>query len=194
MNKFSTVEEIKAYFVGAGWNKDISFHELSVDEAKEKGCYLAVSDMLQNKKYFVMNDTGTIYNEKGKAEVYNIKDDEDKPKMDIDDAINILHNSSIGFSYDADPARYTIRQMDLPKLFEKVNEMTFNNRIKYEEERKKQLAIDIVKVFESLLNEKEIDIPCADDTEQGEQYECDNETSLYGMEYWKLVYNIQKLL
>lgn len=196
MNKFSTVEEIKAYFVGSGWNKDISFHELNVEEAIEKGYCFAVSNILQNKKYFVMNDTGNVFDDAGKIAVYNIavKADEDKPTMDMDEAMNILHNSLVGYSYDTDPARYTIRQKDLPKLFEKVNEFTFNSRIKYEEEQKKNLALDIVELFENLLDEKGIEIPCADETEQRDRYEGGNDAKLYGMEYWNIIDTIQTML
>lgn len=57
-----------------------------------------------------------------------------------------------------------------------------------------KLADIIVDLFEELLDEKGIEIPCADETEQRDRYEGDNEAKLYGMEYWGLVENIESLL
>ena len=48
--------------------------------------------------------------------------------------------------------------------------------------------------FETLLNEKGIEIPCKDKTEQKERYYDDNDAKLYGMEYYNLLADVQELL
>lgn len=67
---------------------------------------------------------------------------------------------------------------------------------KYIEKRNIQykLAISIVEEFECLLDEKGIDIPCKDEDEQKERYDGDNDAKLYGIEYYDLVDNVNKLL
>lgn len=72
-------------------------------------------------------------------------------------------------------------------------EIEENKRLK-EEERKKNLAIDIVELFEDLLDEKGIEIPCTDEVEQKDRYEDGNDAKLYGMEYWNLIDTIQAML
>jgi len=56
------------------------------------------------------------------------------------------------------------------------------------------LASEIVELFEDLLDEKGIEIPCEDKTEQSERYEDGNTAKLYGMEYWSLVDKIECML
>lgn len=56
------------------------------------------------------------------------------------------------------------------------------------------LADMIVECFEELLDEKGIEIPCADETEQKDRYEGGNDAKLYGMEYWNLVEKIESML
>ena len=63
-----------------------------------------------------------------------------------------------------------------------------------EENKKSKLATEIVELFEDLLDEKGIEIPCADETEQKDRYEGDNDAKLYGMEYWNLIDAIQAML
>lgn len=41
-NICTTAEEIKKKFIDDGWSKDISFYELTLEEAKEKGYLFAV--------------------------------------------------------------------------------------------------------------------------------------------------------
>ena len=72
-------------------------------------------------------------------------------------------------------------------------EIEENKRLK-EEERKKNLAIDIVELFDDLLDEKGIEIPCKDEVEQKNRYEDGNDAKLYGMEYWNLIDIIQAML
>ena len=42
--------------------------------------------------------------------------------MTLDKALELLHKSNCGFSYDVDPARYTLKQTELRKLIENVYE------------------------------------------------------------------------
>lgn len=53
---------------------------------------------------------------------------------------------------------------------------------------------EIVEVFEELLDEKGIEIPCEDETEQRERYLDGNNVKIYGMEYWNLIDKIENLL
>lgn len=62
------------------------------------------------------------------------------------------------------------------------------------ENKKSKLATEIVELFEDLLDEKGIEIPCADETEQKDRYEGGNDAKLYGMEYWNLIDTIQAML
>ena len=62
------------------------------------------------------------------------------------------------------------------------------------ENKKNKLATEIVELFENLLDEKGIEIPCKDETEQKDRYDCGNETKLYGMEYYNLIAAVQELL
>ena len=57
-----------------------------------------------------------------------------------------------------------------------------------------KLANEIVELFEELLDEKGIEIPCDDETEQKDRYDGGNGAKLYGMEYWNLVEAIEDLL
>ena len=53
------------------------------------------------------------------------------------------------------------------------------------------LANRIVELFDDLLIEKGIDVPCEDKRETESN---GNELGLYGMEYWNLVNDIESLL
>ena len=55
-------------------------------------------------------------------------------------------------------------------------------------------ASAIVEVFEDLLEEKGIEIPCQDEVEQRERYDGGNTAKLYGTEYYNLVDKILRLL
>lgn len=56
------------------------------------------------------------------------------------------------------------------------------------------IADQIVELFEKLLEDKDISIPCNDKQEETERQESNNTARLYGMEYWKLVDNIEAIL
>ena len=62
------------------------------------------------------------------------------------------------------------------------------------EEKKYKLATEVVELFENLLDEKGIEIPCKDLTEQKERHDGNNVAKLYGMEYFNLVSDVQSLL
>lgn len=55
-------------------------------------------------------------------------------------------------------------------------------------------ASAIIEVFEDLLEEKGIEIPCQDEVEQRERYDGGNTAKLYGTEYYNLVDKILRLL
>lgn len=57
-----------------------------------------------------------------------------------------------------------------------------------------RLSDEIIELFEQLLDEKGIEIPCEDETEQRDRYDGENAAKLYGMEYWDLVEKIENLL
>lgn len=57
-----------------------------------------------------------------------------------------------------------------------------------------ELAHEIVELFENLLEEKGISIPCKDQDEENERHTGDNQARLYGMEYWNLVDRIENLI
>lgn len=56
------------------------------------------------------------------------------------------------------------------------------------------LAHEIVELFEQLLEEKGIEVPCSDEAEESERHEGGNVAKLYGMEYAKLVDKVEELL
>jgi len=56
------------------------------------------------------------------------------------------------------------------------------------------LAHEIVELFENLLEEKGIEIPCKDESEQSERHDGGNVAKLYGMEYAELVEQVESLL
>lgn len=61
-------------------------------------------------------------------------------------------------------------------------------------DKKRELAARIVDLFDDLLDQKGIEVPCEDPDEQAERHEGGNEACLYGMEYWTLVDKIEELL
>jgi len=73
MNRtFKTVEEITSNFIEDGWNKNISFTEVSLEEVKEKGCFSIVYSIKKGHKYFKMAVSGNIFDEKGNVALYNL--------------------------------------------------------------------------------------------------------------------------
>ena len=60
----------------------------------------------------------------------------------------------------------------------------------------RDLAHDIVELFEDLLIKKDIVVPCESEIDKNEQYDENGEPNgyLYGSEYWDLVNAVQLLL
>ena len=56
------------------------------------------------------------------------------------------------------------------------------------------VAADIVEMFDDLLCEKEISVPCDDLDEQMDRYDDGNEAGLYGMEYAGLSEQVEEYL
>ena len=61
-------------------------------------------------------------------------------------------------------------------------------------DRNLEIACEIVELFDDLLNEKGIEIPCSFESEEAERHLNDNEAKIYGSEYWDLVNKVQSIL
>lgn len=59
---------------------------------------------------------------------------------------------------------------------------------------KREMACYIVDMFDDLLEEKGIVIPCADESDEQDRFDSDSLACLYGMEYWNLVDRVEALL
>ena len=57
-----------------------------------------------------------------------------------------------------------------------------------------RLAISVVEAFEDLLDEKNLEIPCADHCEEEERHDNDNSAKIYGTEYGDLVEKVAEIL
>lgn len=58
----------------------------------------------------------------------------------------------------------------------------------------RDLAFYVVDIFEDLLDEKGIDIPCADSSEEEDRHENENVARIYGTEYGDLIDRVEALL
>ena len=58
----------------------------------------------------------------------------------------------------------------------------------------RDLAFYVVDIFEDLLDEKDIDIPCADSSEEDDRRENESAARIYGTEYGDLVDRVEALL
>lgn len=56
------------------------------------------------------------------------------------------------------------------------------------------IATEIVELFEDLLDEKGIEIPCEDKQEEAERHYGGNNAKLYGTEYWTLLDKVSNLV
>lgn len=59
---------------------------------------------------------------------------------------------------------------------------------------KEHLAEDIIDIFENLLDEKNIEIPCNDPVEEEIRHDDGNDAKIYGTEYFDLVAQVRELL
>lgn len=58
----------------------------------------------------------------------------------------------------------------------------------------KALATAIVELFEDLLDDKGIEVPCADEAEENQRHLNGNTAKLYGTEYGDLIDRVEALL
>lgn len=58
----------------------------------------------------------------------------------------------------------------------------------------RDLAFYVVDIFEGMLDEKDIDIPCADSSEEDDRRENESAARIYGTEYSDLVDRVEALL
>ena len=58
----------------------------------------------------------------------------------------------------------------------------------------KELAIAVVDAFEDLLEEKNMEIPCADRFEEAERHHDGNDAKIYGTEYGDLIEKVMDIL
>ena len=67
-SKYETADEIRAGFISEGWNDP---HFILLEEG---GKYFETFkyNITKGKKYFVMIETGNVYDEKGKIAMYDI--------------------------------------------------------------------------------------------------------------------------
>lgn len=95
---------------------------------------------------------------------------------------------------EADVTKEVLFWMPLPQLPDEA--LNFPGVKNYDdvEAQKNAHATEIVELFEELLDEKGIDIPCSDKEEQESRYDGGNVARLYGMEYFNLVGAVQNLL
>ena len=61
-------------------------------------------------------------------------------------------------------------------------------------EKNRSLSVDIVLLFDDLLDKKGIEIPCDDERETLERHFNDSDAKLYGIEFWTLVNKIEMIL
>lgn len=71
--RFTTVQEIAEDFIKKGWSKNITFTEVTLEEAEAKGfCYNMISVIKSGRKYFKMNVSGDIYDDTGKLVYFDV--------------------------------------------------------------------------------------------------------------------------
>lgn len=70
MKIYSTVEEIKAAFVEDGWSKNINFEIASVEDVH--GSISIKNKIKAGKKFFIMTETGNIFDDTGKIALLNL--------------------------------------------------------------------------------------------------------------------------
>lgn len=58
----------------------------------------------------------------------------------------------------------------------------------------RDLAFYVVDIFEDLLDEKDIDIPCEDSSEEDDRRKNESAARIYGTEYGDLVDRVEALL
>lgn len=95
---------------------------------------------------------------------------------------------------EADVIKEVLFWMPLPQLPDDALNFPGVKNCDDIELQKNAHATEIVELFEGLLDEKGIDVPCSDKEEQECRYDGGNVARLYGMEYFNLVSAVQNLL
>lgn len=67
-----TAETMAEKFRKDGWNEDVSFNELTIEDAEKIGCTSMIGRIRKGHKYFRMAVSGNIFDEKGNIVLYNV--------------------------------------------------------------------------------------------------------------------------
>lgn len=71
MAKYNNVKEITQAFIKQGWNKTITFTELTYEEAVRMGAEFLMRDNKHKEhRYFVMHSSGNIFDNNGKLVLF----------------------------------------------------------------------------------------------------------------------------
>lgn len=119
-------------------------------------------------------------------------------------AVNLSVNDillSINYFHASDSKKHTYSTLITDHFREELTLIYEADFIKCEKQsiiddaiNKEHLAEKIVDVFENLLDEKNIEIPCDDFTEEEERHDGGSDAKLYGTEYFDLVAKVRELL
>ena len=69
---YNSAEEITRAFKQNGWGNNISFSELTLEEAIKRGHHFAVNGIKKGRKYYKMTNCGNIYDDIGKIALFNV--------------------------------------------------------------------------------------------------------------------------
>ena len=72
-NKYNTVDEITAAFIGKGWAPDTTFEEVTLDDAEQHGFGHIASKIRRGRRFYRMGVTGNIFDGNGKIAMFNIR-------------------------------------------------------------------------------------------------------------------------
>ena len=68
---YQSCEEIQKDFIRQGWSSDITFRDAEINDMQ--GCISLEADFRKGKKFFVMVETGNLFDSRGEVALYNIK-------------------------------------------------------------------------------------------------------------------------
>ena len=92
MKKFNNIEEITKAFIKDGWSENTSFAEVSPELAEKIGAYSIASDIAHCHKFFIMNGSDNVFDEKGEVAMYNLGNSITKCRAEV-----------MGFSFTDNP-------------------------------------------------------------------------------------------
>lgn len=67
-----TAEMMSDKFRKDGWNEEVSFTELTLEDAEKIGCTSMIGRIQKGHKYFRMAVCGNIYDQEGRIVLYDI--------------------------------------------------------------------------------------------------------------------------